>query len=160
MIGAEWFRLPNLPEGTPEEQLRAVRNYLYQLSEQLQYAFSHTEEVPTMEKEDLGAAVLGSAELVERLAAMAGKRLEGKYIGADSWEADRRRGEAQWARVLCALAALEDRPGEERRETDPAFRRGEVPGYQEQTGERVCFTPFAGPETPFRKTPEGHWRTE
>ena len=59
MIGAEWFRLPNLPEGTPEEQLRAVRNYLYQLSEQLQYAFSHTEEVPTMEKEDLGAAVLG-----------------------------------------------------------------------------------------------------
>lgn len=160
MIGAEWFRLPNLPEGTPEEQLRAVRNYLYQLSEQLQYAFSHTEEAQSVEREDPGAAVLGSAEVVEKLAALAGKRLEGRYIGADSWEADRRRGEAQWARALCALAALEDRPGEERRETGPAFRKGEVPGYQEQTGERVCFTPFAGPETPFRKTPEGHWRTE
>ena len=157
MIGAEWFRLPSLPEGTPEEQLRAVRNYLYQLSEQLQYAFSHTEEAP--DTETLRGMLLEEPEFTGRLAALAGKRLEGQYLSAEGWEADRRKKNAQWAKAMCRLSTLEDREAPER-ETGPALCKGAPAGYQEQTGERVCFTPLEAPEEIFKKQPDGHWRVE
>ena len=42
MIGQEILRLPEIPEGTPEAQLRAIRSYLYRLAEQLQYLLSQS----------------------------------------------------------------------------------------------------------------------
>ena len=44
MIGQEILRLPEIPEGTPEAQLRAIRSYLYRLAEQLQYLLSTEQE--------------------------------------------------------------------------------------------------------------------
>lgn len=44
MIGQEILRLPEIPEGTPEAQLRAIRSYLYRLAKQLQYLLSTKQE--------------------------------------------------------------------------------------------------------------------
>lgn len=39
------LRLPSLTDGEPEAQLRQLRSYLYQLTEQLQLALGSREEI-------------------------------------------------------------------------------------------------------------------
>ena len=84
MMGAEWLRLPSIQEGTPEEQLRDIRNYLFQLSEQLQYALSHGESQSGQDWDGILRALLNSGELMGSLTALTEKRLEGRYLSGDS----------------------------------------------------------------------------
>ena len=157
MMGAEWLRLPSIQEGTPEEQLRAIRNYLFQLSEQLQYALSHGETQAEPDREALLRTLLNSGELMGSFTALMGKRLENRYVSGDSWEADRRRLSEEQAKVLCRLGALEDGVAQE----EPAqsgFCVPGTPGVQTQQGDRVTFTALPHPGGPLRQLPDGHWR--
>ncbi len=157
MMGAEWLRLPSIQEGTPEEQLRDIRNYLFQLSEQLQYALSHGESQSGQDWDGILRALLNSGELMGSLTALTEKRLEGRYLSGDSWEADRRRVSEEQAQVLCRLGALEDRASREE-PTQSGFCVPGTPGMQTQQGERVHFTALPHPASPLQQLPDGHWR--
>ena len=157
MMGAEWLRLPSIQEGTPEEQLRDIRNYLFQLSEQLQYALSHGESQSGQDWEGLLRPLLNSGELMGSLTALTEKRLEGRYLSGDSWEADRRRVSEEQAKVLCRLGALEDRASREEPAQSGYCWPG-TPGMQTQQGERVHFTALPHPAGPLQQLPDGHWR--
>ena len=157
MMGAEWLRLPSIQQGTPEEQLRDIRNYLFQLSEQLQYALSHGESQSGQDWDGILRALLNSGELMGSLTALTEKRLEGRYLSGDSWEADRRRVSEEQAQVLCRLGALEDRASREE-PTQSGFCVPGTPGMQTQQGERVHFTALPHPASPLQQLPDGHWR--
>ena len=157
MMGAEWLRLPSIQEGTAEEQLHAIRNYLFQLSEQLQYALSHGETQKDPDWEGALRALLNSGELMGTLTALTEKRLEGRYLSGNSWEADRRRVSEEAARVLCRLGALEDQAPPES-PMDCGFCSPGTPGVQTQQGDRVTFGALHHPAQPLRLLPDGHWR--
>ena len=157
MMGAEWLRLPSIQQGTPEEQLRDIRNYLFQLSEQLQYALSHGESQSGQDWDGILRALLNSGELMGSLTALTEKRLEGRYLSGDSWEADRRRVSEEQAQVLCRLGALEDRASREE-PTQSGFCVPGTPGMQTQQRERVHFTALPHPASPLQQLPDGHWR--
>ena len=157
MMGAEWLRLPSIQEGTPEEQLHAIRNYLFQLSEQLQYALSHGESQAEPDREGMLRTLLNSGELTGTLTALTEKRLEGRYLSGDSWEADRRRVSEELSGVLCRLGALEDQAAPES-PVDCGFCSPGTPGVQTQQGDRVTYEELHHPAQPFRLLPDGHWR--
>lgn len=159
MKGCDWIRLPNLPEGPAEEQLRAIRNYLYQLAEQLRLALDDGgEEEPDLEA--LGARLLESEAVIQKFLALTGRRFDGRYIGADSWEADRRGVAAQAAEIRLRLAGLEDRPQEKADPCPVPLRQAGVLGIQRQEGENIFFSPLEGPDGPLKQAGDGHWRMD
>ena len=155
MTGWEWLRLPSLPEGTAEEQLRAIRNYLYQLTEQLQYALSHEDQTTPVTQTSLP-----TEETAQALLALVGKRFDSRYVGADSWETYRRRENEIRAEETRRLAALEDRPREETPVCPVPLRQAGTLGLQREDGKDIRFEPLETPAVLLKQQPDGHWRAE
>ena len=139
------LRLPNLTEGDADTQLRQLRSYLYQLTEQLQLALgARTQVQEPLDRQALLQETL--ALTVKQFAARCEAFLE-----------------APWQRQLealeqlrQALAALEDRPAPAPACQAIALCQADTPGFQVQTGERVGFTPLPS----FTHTADGHWLLE
>lgn len=94
MTGVE-IRLPELQGGTEAEQLHRIQNYLYNLAQQLQYAFDNTAqaavslapaaantlaESKTAEASAIKSLILRSAEIMERVSQEVSGRLSGRYV--------------------------------------------------------------------------------
>lgn len=97
MTETELLRLPEIPEGTPQEQLKAVKRYLYLLTEQLEYILTTerqerlTEQARTRKLEDRLAA---SPKVAEGILNASARRFGSQYVEAQAYERDRARQEA------------------------------------------------------------------
>ena len=91
MIGQEILRLPEIPEGTPEAQLRAIRSYLYRLAEQLQYLLSTEQEARIRGQEvcsqeafrEIQRKILDSPQIARQMMGFAGKQLGQSYVNCE-----------------------------------------------------------------------------
>lgn len=97
------IRPPMLSGGTEAEQLRSLRGYLFQLSEQLEFALGEVSREQTAIREEtrkvsqkpeqppaaafaaLKPLIIKSAEIVERYSEEITRRLEGKYVAASQF---------------------------------------------------------------------------
>lgn len=97
------IRPPMLSGGSEAEQMRSLRGYLFQLSEQLEFALGEvTREQMTIREETRKAAqkpeqppaatfaalkplIIKSAEIVERYSEEITRRLEGQYVAASEF---------------------------------------------------------------------------
>ena len=139
------LRLPNLTEGDTEAQLRQLRSYLFQLTEQLQLAFAAEEQ--TKDTSDRQA-------LLRETLALTGKQFAARC--AEFLEAPWQRQNGALEQLRQAVAALEDGPAKTPEALTAAVRLTDTPGVQIQTGETVRFTPLL----PFTPTADGHWLLE
>ena len=81
MTETELLRLPEIPEGPPAEQLKAVKRYLCRLAEQLEYILTNERRERLREQER-------SRTLEDRLAASA-RRFGSQYVELQDYERDR-----------------------------------------------------------------------
>lgn len=137
------LRLPNLTEGDPESQLRQLRSYLYQLTEQLQIALGSREE---------GAAPQDPQMLLREAVALSAKRGDGRYVGLETLEGPWRRQ----AKALEALQALAAALPEQEKSALPrqTLCHAGNPGVQLREGDTVRFLPLP----PWTYTADGHWQ--
>ncbi len=139
------LRLPNLTEGDADAQLRQLRSYLFQLTEQLQLAFAAEEQ--TEDASDRQA-------LLREALALTGKQFAARC--AEFLEAPWQRQSGALEQLRQAVAALEDGSARTPEAPAAAVPLTDTPGVQSQRGETVRFTPLL----PFRPTAEGHWLLE
>ena len=138
------LRLPNLTEGDPESQLRQLRSYLYQLTEQLQVALGNREDT---------AAPPDTRGLLREAVALSAKRGDGRYVGQETLE-------RPWRQQIGAVEALEEqverltRRKEAPERQEAALCRADGLGIRTQEGEQVRFAPLP----PFVRTADGHWQ--
>ena len=96
-MNQELLRLPEIPEGSPAEQLKAVRRYLYLLAEQLEYILTTerqerlTEQAQTRKLEDRLAA---SPKVAEGILTASARRFGSKYVEIQDYERERAEREA------------------------------------------------------------------
>ena len=139
------LRLPNLTEGEPEAQLRQLRSYLYQLTEQLQLALGSREEA---------AVTPDTQKLLREAVALSAKRGDGRYAGLEALE-------GPWRKLQSALDALQaqlalpEKPVPPDLPAETLCRAGTV-GIQIQQADTVRFLPLP----PFVQTPDGHWQIQ
>lgn len=156
----ELLRLPEIPEGPAEMQLAAIKTYLYRLSEQLQYILSTQQQEQLLDRENMGALekrLIGSPRLAQQTLALTGRQLREEYIRYQDYEADRQRQEALlWEN----RDRLNRAPAECQKETGPAFRVEETPGYQESAGTDIRFTALKEPEGCLKQVFTGRWQLE
>lgn len=139
------LRLPNLTEGDTDAQLRQLRSYLFQLTEQLQLAFAaeeHTKDVPDRQA------------LLREALALTGKQFAARC--AEFLEAPWQRQNGTLEQLRQAVAALEDGAAKTPEALTAAVLLTDTPGVQIRAGETVRFTPLL----PFAPTAEGHWLLE
>lgn len=106
------LRLPNIPDGTPQEQMRYMRSYMYQLVEQLQWALDNidkqatattsattvvqvgTSSKPTPSSSSIDAEatfeaikslIIKSAEIVDAYYEEINNKLEGAYLAVSDF---------------------------------------------------------------------------
>ena len=137
------LRLPNLTEGEPESQLRQLRSYLYQLTEQLQIALGSREETP---------AAQDPQTLLREAVALSAKRGDGRYVGLEALEGPWR----QQSKAIEALQAQAAALPEQEKSALPqqALCRAGNPGVQLREGDTVRFLPLP----PWTYTADGHWQ--
>ncbi len=96
----ELLRLPEIPEGTPEEQLRAVRRYLYLLAEQLEYILTTERQERLREQQEtrkLEDRLAASPKVAEGILTASARRFGSRYVEIQDYERDRaRREELVW----------------------------------------------------------------
>lgn len=138
------LRLPNLTEGEPEAQLRQLRSYLYQLTEQLQLALGSREKI---------AAAPDTRKLLTEAVALSAKRADGRYVNQEALEHPWRQQRQGLDELETRLALLEDAPALPERPPE-ALQGAQGPGIQIQAENTVRFHPLP----PFVQTPEGHWQ--
>ena len=93
----ELLRLPEIPEGTPEEQLRAVRRYLYLLAEQLEYILTTERQERLKERAEakkLEDRLAASPKVAEGILTASARRFGSQYVEIQDYERDRARREA------------------------------------------------------------------
>lgn len=82
-MGAE-LRFPNINGATAQEQVSQIKSYLYQLVEQLQYAFEHTSPSSSREAsvsvDEIEVQLVHSSKLLQSLYSEISTRLSGKYV--------------------------------------------------------------------------------
>lgn len=166
MIEQEILRLPEIPEGTPEVQLRAIRSYLYRLAEQLQYLLS-TEKEERLRGQDalsqeafrgLQQRFLESPQVAQQLMRAANRNLGDGFVASDGMEAFLQRTLPELHRALYGLARLEkEKPAAQSPQVQLTVAAG--PGAVYREGERVIFFPFPGEKTGLLvQTAPGHWQ--
>ena len=92
----ELLRLPEIPEGTPEEQLRAVRRYLYLLAEQLEYILTTERQERLREQQEarkLEDRLAVSPKVAEAVLTASARRFGSRYVEIQDYERDRARRE-------------------------------------------------------------------
>ena len=139
------LRLPNLTEGDTDAQLRQLRSFLFQLTEQLQLAFAGEEQ--TRDVPDRQA-------LLREALALTGKQFAAR--SAEFLEAPWQRQNGALEQLRQAVAALEDGFTKTPEAPTAAVGLADMPGVQIQRGETVRFTPLL----PFTPTADGHWLLE
>ena len=139
------LRLPNLTEGDADAQLRQLRSFLFQLTEQLQLAFAAEEQ--TKDVPDRQA-------LLREALALTGKQFAARC--AEFLETPWQRQNGALEQLRQAVAALEDGAAGTPEVPGNAVRLTGTPGVQIQTGETVRFTPLL----PFTPMADGHWLLE
>ena len=150
MTEQEILRLPEIPEGTPETQLRAIRSYLYRLAEQLQYLLATEREERIRGTEDCTAQafqsiqkrLLEAPQTAKQLLSISGRQLEEKYVGVDSLESYLQRQLPRWWQLEHQLAILEDSREEPPRDRRERLCLEPAPGVGIQEGDRVVYKPF------------------
>ena len=137
------LRLSNLTEGDPESQLRQLRSYLYQLTEQLQIAFGSREEASVPQDPQT---------LLREAVALSAKRGDGRYVGLEALEAPWRRQTGAIEALQALAAALPERETPE--EPRQALCQAGNPGVQLREEDTVRFRPLP----PWTYTADGHWQ--
>ena len=140
------LRLPNLTEGEPEAQLRQLRSYLYQLTEQLQLALGSREEA---------AVTPDTQKLLREAVALSAKRGDGRYAGLEALEGPWRQQAGTAEALEARLALLEGKPEPPELPAGALCREGTA-GMQVQQTDTVRFLPLP----PFVQTPDGHWQIQ
>lgn len=167
MIGQEILRLPEIPEGTPEVQLRAIRSYLYRLAEQLQYLLA-TEQEERLRGQDVCSQeafrsiqkrLLETPQTVQQLTNLTTRQMGDKYVSADLLEAFLQREGGLARDTVYRLARLED-GGKEPEHADREYLcTVPCPGSTRQEGQTVTFRPFPPEgESPWLQVGNGHWQ--
>ena len=96
MTETELLRLPEIPEGPPAEQLKAVKRYLCRLAEQLEYILTNERRERLREQErcrTLEDRLAASPKVAEGILA-ASARFAGQYVELQDYERDRAGREA------------------------------------------------------------------
>lgn len=166
MIEQEILRLPEIPEGTPETQLRAIRSYLYRLAEQLQYLLS-TEKEERLRGQDalsqeafrgIQQRFLESPQIVQQLMCLANRNLGDRYVDSEVMEAFLQRMLPELHRAVYDLARLEkEKPAAQSPKAQLTVAPS--PGAVIREGERVIFSPFPQEKTgPLEQIAPGHWQ--
>ena len=97
MTEAELLRLPEIPEGTPEEQLKAVKLYLCRLAEQLEYILTTERQERLRGQEEtkkLEDRLASSPKVAEGLLNASARRFGSQYVEIQDYERDRAKREA------------------------------------------------------------------
>ena len=167
MIGQEILRLPEIPEGTPEAQLRAIRSYLYRLTEQLQYLLAAEKEErlrgqAQCSREAFGSIqrqMLDSPQTAQLISAILGRQLGEKYVALGSLEGFLQREAPGYWDALHRLCRLEEKP---EWEILDGARLCLLPhaGVGRQEGNRVIYTPLPRETGLLSQVYPGHWRME
>lgn len=167
MIGQELLRLPEIPEGTPEIQLRAIRSYLYRLAEQLQYLLETEREErlrgqSQCSREAFGSIqkqMLDSPQTARMISAILGRQLGEKYVALDSLDGLLRREMPEYREALYRLRNLEG-AAEQEGLPGQTLCLHPAPGLGRQEGNRVTYTPVCREEGLLSQVYPGHWQVE
>ena len=92
MTETELLRLPEIPEGPPAEQLKAVKRYLCRLAEQLEYILTNERRERLREQEQsrtLEDRLAASPKVAEGLLAASARRFGSRYVELQDYERDR-----------------------------------------------------------------------
>lgn len=92
MTETELLRLPEIPEGPPAEQLKAVRRYLCRLAEQLEYILTNERRERLREQErcrTLEDRLAASPKVAEGILAASARRFGSQYVELQDYERDR-----------------------------------------------------------------------
>ena len=92
MTETELLRLPEIPEGPPAEQLKAVKRYLCRLAEQLEYILTNERRERLREQErsrTLEDRLAASPKVAEGILAASARRFAGQYVEIQDYERDR-----------------------------------------------------------------------
>ena len=97
MTETELLRLPEIPEGPPAEQLKAVKRYLCRLAEQLEYILTNERRERLREQErcrTLEDRLAASPKVAEGILAASARRFGSQYVELQDYERDRAGREA------------------------------------------------------------------
>lgn len=97
MTETELLRLPEIPEGPPAEQLKAVKRYLCRLAEQLEYILTNERRERLREQEQsrtLEDRLAASPKVAEGILAASARRFGSQYVELQNYERDRAGREA------------------------------------------------------------------
>ena len=92
MTETELLRLPEIPEGPPAEQLKAVKRYLCRLAEQLEYILTNERRERLREQErsrTLEDRLAASPKVAEGILAASARRFGSQYVELQDYERDR-----------------------------------------------------------------------
>ena len=92
MTETELLRLPEIPEGPPAEQLKAVKRYLCRLAEQLEYILTNERRERLREQErcrTLEDRLAASPKVAEGILAASARRFGSQYVALQDYERDR-----------------------------------------------------------------------
>lgn len=92
MTETELLRLPEIPEGPPAEQLKAVKRYLCRLAEQLEYILTNERRERLREQEQsrtLEDRLAASPKVAEGILAASARRFGSQYVELQDYERDR-----------------------------------------------------------------------
>lgn len=88
MTETELLRLPEIPEGPPAEQLKAVKRYLCRLAEQLEYILTN-ERREREQSRTLEDRLAASPKVAEGILAASARRFGSQYVALQDYERDR-----------------------------------------------------------------------
>ena len=88
MTETELLRLPEIPEGPPAEQLKAVKRYLCRLAEQLEYILTNERRERLREQEQrrtLEDRLAASPKVAEGILAASARRFGSQYVALQDY---------------------------------------------------------------------------
>lgn len=137
MTETELLRLPEIPEGTPAEQLKAVKRCLYLLAEQLEYILTTERQERLREQQEtrkLEDRLAASPKVAEGILAASARRFGSRYVDIQDYERDRARRETLVWENRARLNDLEQERPE--KPENPVEIKEEVPTLLKEYGGR------------------------